>query len=245
MCKMLELVIVDDEPMILKGLKELFPWEKLHYHVAAVFKSPLDCLEYVQTNPVDVILSDVRMPGITGITLAQKIQAGHPHIHVVLLSAHADFEYAQLAMQYGVKDYLVKPVKAQNLIDAFNRLYHQIAGECPVEGGDAYQDKIAQYVNRYVRENPATASLSGAAEELGYTPGHLSRLFHNATGATFSDYLGRTRMEYAAQMLLAPQTNLEDAAFYVGYDSVKHFSKAFEKHFNMLPEEYQLKGGEK
>lgn len=103
---MYNLVIIDDEESIVKGLKEHVSWLKIGFQVVATFSSSQAALLYCETKPVDVILTDIRMPFISGLDfialLQEKLQ--NPPLFCIM-SAYDDFSYAQKAIKLGVKSY--------------------------------------------------------------------------------------------------------------------------------------------
>ncbi|MBE5039703.1 response regulator transcription factor [Ructibacterium gallinarum] len=105
-----QVVIADDEILFRKKLREMIDWEALDFEVAAAFGNGQRVMEYVKENPVDVVLTDIRMSPVSGLELAQYLHEDFPHVKVVLISGYREFEYAQAAIQFGVTDYLVKPV---------------------------------------------------------------------------------------------------------------------------------------
>ena len=83
--------------------------------VVGIFNTGEQALEYISINSVDVVLSDIRMLGMTGLELAKIIHQKYPHIQVILISGYSDFEYAKQAIKYNVVDYLTKPINFEEL----------------------------------------------------------------------------------------------------------------------------------
>ncbi len=105
---MKKLLIIDDEYIILQGLKHLLNWEHHGYEVAFDTQSPQEALDYIKSNPVDIVMSDILMPEISGLELLQRIKTFNPKIHVVMVSSHSDFEYTRQALKFGGSDYILK-----------------------------------------------------------------------------------------------------------------------------------------
>ena len=112
-------VIVDDEMFAREFLNQCINDLCTDFEVCAMLNDGSNAIEYLKENKADVILSDVRMPGISGIELAKYINDNNMNIPIVLVSAYDDFKYAQEAMRYGVKYYLLK------VIDTNEYAYHQ------------------------------------------------------------------------------------------------------------------------
>lgn len=115
---MKNVLLIDDEPWVLLGLQRTFNWEKYGFYVTAAVSSPMEGLSILQSQEIDVIFSDIRMPDMTGLELLKKAKALNPSIFFILVSGFADFQYAREALRYGAYDYLLKPID-ETQTDAF------------------------------------------------------------------------------------------------------------------------------
>lgn len=111
----LKVLIVDDEPIICKGLEMTVPWHEMGAVVVATANDGEEAIEWMEANETDLILSDVKMPIMDGLQLAEHVSMHFPHSRMVLISGYDEFEYAKRAMKQGVKDYLLKPVDIDEL----------------------------------------------------------------------------------------------------------------------------------
>ena len=118
-------MIVDDEPIVLKGLSK-FDWQNYGFELVATAKNGLYAVEYLSDNPVDLVLSDIKMPKMDGIKLLQKIGQLTPDVEVIFLTGHADFSYAKEAIKYGAFDYLLKPLDFDELVSVMERVTMKI-----------------------------------------------------------------------------------------------------------------------
>lgn len=112
---MVQVLIVDDERIIAKCLQEQIDWAKLGCAVPAACTDGNQALRYIAETRPDIVITDVRMPGMDGITLCRLLHERYPSITVFILSAYEDFEVAQMALRYNVKDYIVKPLDRTGL----------------------------------------------------------------------------------------------------------------------------------
>ena len=108
---MYSVVIIDDEAIVCAGLKKHIPWEANGFVVEKAFTSSLEALEYLKNNDIDMVLTDIEMPSVTGIDIAKYIFEERPNTVVCFISGHQNFDYAKSALKYGVVDYIVKPTE--------------------------------------------------------------------------------------------------------------------------------------
>lgn len=112
---MLKVLIADDEKKICLLVKHLVDWEALGFEIVEIVHDGKAAYEYVRNHPVDVMITDIRMPEYNGIELIQKLKSIRPEIHLIIVSGYSQFAYAQNAIRYGVEDYLLKPVRQKEL----------------------------------------------------------------------------------------------------------------------------------
>ena len=116
------ILVVDDEELItdsLAGMLAEAPQYELDVYKAY---SGSEALELLNEQQFDIVVSDICMPGISGIGLAQKIREKWPLCHVIFQTGYDDFQYAQRALRYGADDYILKPIKEEELLDALIRI---------------------------------------------------------------------------------------------------------------------------
>lgn len=105
----LKVMILDDEYIILDGLKS-FPWEDYGCRVAASARNGFEGLEKLKQEEPDIILSDIKMPGMDGLEFARRAREIYPDVLIILLTGYDSFEFARQAISTGVKEYLLKPI---------------------------------------------------------------------------------------------------------------------------------------
>lgn len=123
---MYKLLLVDDEPIIREGLERMIDWEKLDLKLTASCENAITALDSMTDDMPDILLTDIRLPGMTGLELVQRAVTLHPMLQSVVLSGYDTFQYAQQALRYGVIEYLLKPCSRQELEDALLRACHAI-----------------------------------------------------------------------------------------------------------------------
>jgi len=246
---MYRLLIVDDEEDIRRGLAELFPWGEIGFEVAGTAENGRQAFELVAAGRVDAILSDIRMPVMTGIELARALTEAGLAVPIVFLSAYRDFSYARQALRYGVRDYVLKPTDYADLRSVFLKLKRELdrgrhaAGRARGGGRVPHgADPFVTAVRGHVERDCAHASLKGAARAVGMNPQYVSRLFRERTGENFHVFLARTRMEEAARLLRDGGYRAYEVSEMVGYSNQKNFTRAFKRHFGVAPLAYRRRG---
>lgn len=245
---MYRLLIADDEEEIRNGLADYFPWAEVGFQVTARAENGKQALDLIARGGIDAVLTDIRMPLMTGIDLARAIFERHFNVPVVFLSAYKDFAYAQKAVQYGVRRYVLKPTDYSELTAVFSRLKKELdavvlsgiprGAELP-RPGDTRSDSIIESIKEYVRREYANATLSGAARLAHLNPQYVSRLFKKATGEHFKEYLLKVKMEKATKLLSDVGYCTYEISEIVGYRNPKNFARSFKRLFGVSPRDYR------
>lgn len=121
---MLRVLLVDDEPFILRGMKELIDWEDEGFEIVGSAADGEEALLFLQNHDADLILSDIKMPIMDGLELLRKLRISEKYrdIYFIILSGYADFQYAQEAIKYACNDYILKPVEEEKLVQALRKV---------------------------------------------------------------------------------------------------------------------------
>lgn len=120
------LLIVDDEATMRKGLSSFINWESIDCVVSDTACDGADAIEKIREHPVDIVITDIKMPEIDGLGLAKYIYEHHPHIAVILLTGYAEFEYARTAIRYNVTQFLLKPTSKDEIVSAVKEAQQKI-----------------------------------------------------------------------------------------------------------------------
>lgn len=120
---MIKVLIADDEYKICELINNIVSWERYDMKVVGIALDGLDAISFLKNNEVDVIITDIRMPGYDGLDLIQMGKACNPNISFIIISGYSQFEYAQKAVRLGVIDYLQKPIDQTELEMSLERIY--------------------------------------------------------------------------------------------------------------------------
>lgn len=123
------LLIVDDEAPIRKGISRFINWDAIDCTIEDTASDGLEAMEKLKELPIDIVITDIRMPEADGLELAKHISEHYPSIKVIILTGYADFTYAQAAIQYNVSDFLLKPISKEQVITAVQNAQKKIITE--------------------------------------------------------------------------------------------------------------------
>lgn len=112
---MFKIVIIDDEYLVTQGIKSLINWEEIGIQIAGVAQNGIAGLQIIKSQRPDIVMTDIRMPGIDGITLIEKAKQIIPDSAFIILSGYHEYEYAKAAISLGVIDYLEKPISQEKV----------------------------------------------------------------------------------------------------------------------------------
>nr|MCR5330337.1 response regulator [Lachnospiraceae bacterium] len=123
------LYIADDEKAIRDGIKLIVDWNALGYEICGEAGNGSDAVSDIARMKPDLVLMDIRMPGLSGIDAIKKLTEEGFEGHFIILSGYSDFKYAQAAMKYNVRHYLTKPIDEDELIPAVREINEMLDNE--------------------------------------------------------------------------------------------------------------------
>lgn len=130
---MLKVIIADDEERICKLIQALVDWESLSMEVVATAHNGLEVLEYVKKYSNDILITDIRMPGMSGLDVIQALKKERPEMEIIIISGYAHFDYAKTAISYGVGNYLLKPINKIELVSTLEKVRDAILNKRAIE----------------------------------------------------------------------------------------------------------------
>ena len=119
-------VVADDETELREAVCTMIPWEALGFHLVGSASNGLDALQLVEQLEPDLLLTDIRMPFISGIELARQVREIRPAMNIAFLSGFDDFEYAKQAIQYNIISYMLKPLTMDGLAAELKVIHEKI-----------------------------------------------------------------------------------------------------------------------
>ncbi|HJC25560.1 MAG TPA: response regulator [Candidatus Eisenbergiella merdavium] len=240
---MYQVLIADDEPWAVYRLQKLIDWEKNGFALPQTAADGLSALEIIRKEQPELLLSDIRMPGLDGLKLVREVNQVSPYTTVILITGFSEFSYAQEALRQGVFDYLVKPVKKEDLLAVLSRAAARLeenSSRSAAQAASAYPSTQTGRIMKMIDENfTQDLRLSDLADQLYLTAQYLSVLIKKETGLTFSELVIRKRIGLAKKLLLETERPIQDIMEQVGYRDYSCFIRLFKKHEGCTPYTYR------
>ena len=253
---MLKVMLVDDKAAIVEGLEYLIDWNELGYKVAAKVTSAQEALGAAKKNEYDLIVTDIRMPGMDGLELIEHLMQFMPKAKYILLSAYSRFEYAKYAIDKRISGYILKPVNENELIALLKQVKEEIEKERKYEQlvsqqtngtkeeADAAQTEHLGLVGRIIDHvdnhyADSDLNLNHLAQVFHVTPSYLGRLFKSKQEESFSNYLLHFRINKAKHLLKTTEYPIYEIASRVGFSDANYFCLKFQTIVGMSATRYR------
>lgn len=232
---MIKVMLVEDEVGTRNLLRIIVNWEEFHMKIVGEAQNGREALFRMQEEMPDLVVTDIKMPIMDGIALAEEIMEEYPAVKVIIVTAYDDFKYAQKALRAGAVDFILKPLKRQEVKDALLRVGRQI--ETVEEGAKDVIDQIRDYMEENYAQS--SLSLSKVAEKYYLNSSYLSRTFRKKTGVPFVEYLNKIRIKHACDYLKSGNWKVYEIAEKVGIPNPDYFGRCFRKYMGISVNDYK------
>ncbi|MFJ8066371.1 response regulator [Psychrobacillus sp. NPDC096426] len=242
---MKRVLLVDDERWVRKAL--MWSIRKLNLSLQIVHEcaNGLEALDWIKLNDVDLVLTDIRMPVMDGLTLVKELNQLDRNLDCIVISVHDEFQIVQQAIRSGVTDYLLKPIEDEELKDCLEKWLNkqkEVGKEnnTPTSIDEVLPTTTIDQVLAYLKKTPLKqVSLTDAAKSVHLNPSYLSQLFKQQLNTKFVDYLTELRIQEGKRLLLNTTLKMSEIADRVGYSEVAYFSNNFKKMTGYSPSEFR------
>jgi two-component system, response regulator YesN len=232
----MKLLVVDDEPLILKGLVKIVGEAAPLGSEIRAAGSVTEALGLMQDYLPDITVTDLYMPERDGFELIEEARRDGLCYRFIILTGYGDFEYARKALRIGVVDYLLKPIDK----DEMTQLLAKVAESLPSDSESDYTihaKRILAYMECHFNED---LSLEHLAVVMGLHPHYISRLFKKETGDNFVNHLNALRIREAEKLLKHQRlTPVYAIGKKVGFENKHYFTKVFKKYTGVTPSAYR------
>lgn len=245
---MYKVLLVDDEPAVLSMEKRAIRSRVEEFEVAGEAYSVRQAKQLYEELLPDVVLTDIKMPGESGISLIEYIsQQEKKRTISIAVSGYADFEYVHDAFTKGALDYLLKPVEGIKVEELFIKIKHILAEEEKKEAnvelpkakisGKEMALKICEYVENNISGDN---SIITVCSHFGISQPYLSKIFKKYQNCTYNEYLISRKIEKAKALLAKKEEYLiGEIASALGFSDQFYFSKVFKNSVGCTPREYR------
>lgn len=255
----MKLLIADDEEIIRRGLSSL-DWNRVGMDQVFLACDGVQAKRILMEEQIDVVISDIRMPELSGLELSEFIKEEKLDTMIIFLSGLSEFEYALAAIRNEVCGYLLKPVKP-------GELYQAVEEACQRLEKRRYQEQIiGQYEKRhrgktvkeqmeelFPRVRPEVADILGClaesygqevclnslAEQLHFSTAYVSKIIKKETGYSFSTILNAVRLFQSLEMLRDGGKKIQEISEQAGFLNQHYYSGVFKRSFGVSPNQYK------
>ncbi|MCR5209007.1 MAG: response regulator [Lachnospiraceae bacterium] len=237
---MINVYIVDDEVWITLGLKKLLEKLDMDIYVVGTANNGLTAREEIELFKPDVVFTDIRMPGLTGLELLRAVSEVSPDTKVVMISGYAEFSYAKEAVKHHAYDYLLKPIKEEELSRVMMSIINESGEEKAEKSEEPSFDRVIDNVISEIREHyTEDISLTSLATKYNLSMARLSEMIKENLKVNFSDYIASLRIQRAKELLRDESISIQEIAEIVGYNDYFYFTKVFKKVEGISPSKYR------
>lgn len=259
----MKLLIVDDEPLIRQGLR-IIEWEKIGIKLCGVVENGIEALHLAEKESPDIVLTDIRMPGMDGITLSKKLCERNPRCCIIFLSGYSDFEYARQAIQLNVYDYILKPTNPEEILECVKRAmnfssrkqseqvllsqaahlmkHEEITEKLPdpdLDQGHASGLNVQEILAFLEQHFAEDISLNDLSVKFHFNSIYINRVLKKETGSTYLVLLNNIRLQHAMELLSGTDLKITVIAEMCGFSDHRYFSQIFRKNLNCTPAQFR------
>ncbi len=237
-----KLLIVDDENMVRLGFEKLIKWENYGIELCSSCSNGQEALDYILNNDIDILITDIKMPIMTGIELLTELSSRKmlPTVTLVL-SAFDEYQLIRNCFKLNIDDYLLKSNYDESSVatSILNILNDKLGEKSKANDTQTYSYEISKVLDFLNKNYHNTITLKTLSSSVNYSEAYLSHLFSNELGVTITEYLTNLRVEKAKILLDTTSFKVYEIAIKVGFQNTEHFSRSFKKYAGISPKKYK------
>lgn len=240
---MFKALVVDDEPLMREYLKKNLNKINPNWICEDSATDGVYAINYLQNKKYDAVITDIKMPTINGIELSKYLFNNFNNIPIIIITGYNEFEYARAAIKLNVFDFLLKPLRDEELSAALSIISlekDKKTNKAVIQNINSNKNTLVSQIQEYIQLHFREAlSLTIIADIFNITPSYLSTIFHKEIGEPYSKYLLKMRMKTAKALLSNPNSKVHNVAYDVGFSSSKHFGSVFKAYYGISPGEFK------
>ena len=248
---MVSIMVADDEQLERSVLIAIL---KKNVRVKEIIeaKNGKEALALNREHNPDLIIMDIKMPGINGIKALELIKKENPNKEIIMLTAYDDFEFIHKVLVLGGSDYILKPIKPNKITEIVNSIIDKIENNKESventdynfiknsETGFEEKENIVEKVSKYIDDNmDKMLKLEELASICNLSPGYFSRIFKKETGKTVITYINEKKVEKAKKLLKESKEPIINISLDLGFDDCGYFIRVFKKITGLTPKAFR------
>ena len=258
----MKLLIVNDEVLTADTMQVDIRWELYGINEVYTAYNVKDAKKCMNEKMIDILLCDIEMPEENGISLCRWVRENKGEVQCILLTCHANFEYAKEAIEIGCKNYILLPTKYENIGKEIEKVVKELEQQREdkryLEYGKQIEDdktlhiiksfgekktseELVSDTIKYIKSNIENTDLSvnDISEKFYMHPVYLNRVFKSEKKMSIGKYIIGERMKMAAILLKNGRISAATVAQQVGYVSYPSFNTMFKKYYGCTPAQYK------
>lgn len=255
--KKYSLLLVEDEQNILYGMKNVLSISCERLSKVLTASNGKEALSVVEQEPPDMIITDIRMPEMDGVSLVKELRDQGYQMPIIILTALTDFHTVKELIPYGIQNYILKPFSVEDIIreteasvkkldesEELSRVkklvkeHPELIGKGPYEGKNAMILQAEQFIKAHLKEG---TTLSSLADYLHVNKSYLATLFKQEMNLTVMEFITQERIREAKRLLLNTDMRVCEIYEEVGYQSDKYFIAVFKGMEGITPLAFRKK----
>jgi len=244
--EIIKILVVEDETLLRNHLIKLIKSINcIPIQIIGDTTNGVEAYKIIEKELPDLVISDIKMPGGDGLTLAKKVHDNYPTIKFVILSGYDEFSYAQTALRSDVKEYLLKPIDKELFKNTILNISNQIFSENEtfvINNSSQDKKQMCDFIINYLDNNfNKDISIADLSVKCGFTQEYLGKIFKKYTNQTISQYIINLRVKEAEKLLIKyPNMEIYRVAELVGYkENSFYFSRIFKNKTGIQHSEYR------
>lgn len=239
---MIRVLVVDDEKWVRRGIIEKTDWKSLGAEVVGEARNGVEGLELARKLKPEIVIADMRMPVMSGAEFIARLRREAPGTRVIVISGYADYCYTRQALLNKAVDYILKPIEPSVINEVMGRAIRELGAAPTGAGPDAAEPPAAlgppagmrdvvrdvmNYIDCHYNER---ISLELVATRFHVSGTYFCKIFKKETGRHFHEYLRSVRLQKARTLIEDYRVRKYEAAYLVGYEDARHFSKLYRRY---------------
>lgn len=234
---MLKILLADDENIELQYLKSIFTKEPCRdkFKVVATASDGIETVQMAKKFNPNIVITDIKMPGIDGIEAACQIKTINPNVIIILNTAYAEFEFAKRALENSFDAYILKPADAKEIMRVLDECLEK-RNISPAFAESEGENGSIEEAKKYIEKNlGGNLNLSDIASHVHFSPTYFSKIFKENEGVTLSKYINGQRIEAAKNYIMNSDMTIREICCLCGFSNISNFNRVFRQHTGKMP----------